>query len=73
MRPVACPRSCGLLIEQPAPEALALALERVIADDALRTRLQDRAWHDYPFGIEQLAERVDAVRERVLAGLRKAA
>jgi glycosyltransferase involved in cell wall biosynthesis len=66
-------RGRGLLIEQPAPEALALALERVIADDALRTRLQDRAWHDYPFGIEQLAERVDAVRERVLAGLRKAA
>ncbi|HSA83195.1 MAG TPA: glycosyltransferase family 4 protein [Geminicoccaceae bacterium] len=66
-------RGRGLLIEQPAPEALALALERVIADHALRARLQDQAWRDYPFGIEQLAERVDAVRERILAGLRKAA
>jgi glycosyltransferase involved in cell wall biosynthesis len=66
-------RGRGLLVEQPAPEALALALERLVADHALRARLQDRAWHDYPFDIEQLAERVDAVRERVLAGLRKAA
>jgi glycosyltransferase involved in cell wall biosynthesis len=66
-------RGRGLLVERPAPEALALALERLIDDEALRARLQDRAWHDYPFGIEQLAEQVDAVRERVLAGLRKAA
>ena len=66
-------RGRGLLIEQPAPEALALALERLIADQALRARLQDQAWRDYPFGIAQLAERVDGVRERILAGLRKAA
>ena len=66
-------RARGLLIEQPVPEALALALEQLIADDALRARLQDRAWHDYPFDIAPLAERIDAVRERVLAGLRKAA
>jgi glycosyltransferase involved in cell wall biosynthesis len=66
-------RGRGLLIEQPAPEALALALEQVISDDALRARLQDQAWHDYPFGIEPLAARIDAVRERVLAGLREAA
>jgi len=66
-------RGRGLLIDPPDPEALAAALERVIADDALRAGLQARAWQDYPFGIEQLAERIDAVRERVLAGLRRAA
>jgi glycosyltransferase involved in cell wall biosynthesis len=66
-------RGRGLLIEQPAAEALALALDRVISDGALRARLQEQAWHDYPFGIAPLAERIDAVRERILAGLRKAA
>jgi glycosyltransferase involved in cell wall biosynthesis len=66
-------RSRGLLIEQPAAEALALALDRVISDQALRARLQDQAWRDYPFDIAPLAERVDAVRERILAGLKKAA
>ena len=66
-------RGRGLLIEQPGPEALALALEQVIADQALRARLQDRAWHDYPFDIAPLAERIDAIREQVLARLRKAA
>ena len=66
-------RGRGLLIEQPAAEALAQALERLTLDDALRARLQAQAWHDYPFDIAPLAERIDAVRERVLAGLRKAA
>jgi glycosyltransferase involved in cell wall biosynthesis len=63
----------GLLIDPPAPDALATALERAVADDALRTRLQAQAWQDYPFEIRQLAERIDAVRESVLAGLRRAA
>ena len=62
-------RGRGLLIERPAAGALALALERVIADDALRTRLQHQAWHDYPFDIGPLAERIDRLRETILAGL----
>ena len=66
-------RGRGLLIDRPAPEALARALDRVISDHALRAGLQDQAWQNYPFGIEPLAARVDAVRERILAGLRKAA
>jgi glycosyltransferase involved in cell wall biosynthesis len=66
-------RGRGLLIERPAPEALALALDRVISDDALRGRLQSQAWNDYPFDIAPLAERIDAAREQILAALRKAA
>jgi glycosyltransferase involved in cell wall biosynthesis len=66
-------RGRGLLLEQPGPETLARTLDQMISDDALRARLQDQAWHDYPFGIEALAERIDAVRARVLAGLREAA
>lgn len=63
----------GLLIDRPAPDALALALERAIADDALRARLQHQAWHDYPFEIGILAARLDALRESILAGLSRAA
>ena len=49
-------RGRGLLLDQPGPEALALALERLIADDALRAQLQHQAWHDYPFDIGPLAD-----------------
>jgi glycosyltransferase involved in cell wall biosynthesis len=63
----------GLLIERPTPDALALALERAIADDGLRARLQHQAWHDYPFEIGILAARLDALRESILAGLSRAA
>ena len=63
----------GLLLEPPGADALALALERVIADDALRTDLQQRAWHDYPFDIHPLAARIDSLRETILAGLSRAA
>jgi UDP-glucose:(glucosyl)LPS alpha-1,2-glucosyltransferase len=66
-------RGRGLLIEPAAPEALAEALERVIADDALRADLQDRAWRDYPFDIQQLADGIDDLRAATLAGLRRAA
>jgi glycosyltransferase involved in cell wall biosynthesis len=66
-------RGRGLLIERPDAAALALALERVIADDALRADLQHRAWHDYPFDIHPLAARIDTLRETILAGLRRAA
>ena len=66
-------RGRGLLIEEPDADALALALERVIADDALRARLQHQAWHDYPFDIAPLAERIDRLREAILAGLPRAA
>jgi glycosyltransferase involved in cell wall biosynthesis len=66
-------RGRGLLIERPTADALALALERVIADDALRADLQRQAWHDYPFDIHPLAARIDALRETILAGLRRAA
>ena len=66
-------RGRGLLIEQTAPEALAEALERVIAGDALRAHLQHQAWHDYPFEVSRLAARLDALREAILAGLSRAA
>jgi glycosyltransferase involved in cell wall biosynthesis len=66
-------RGRGLLLDQPGPEALAPALERLIADDALRAQLQHRAWHDYPFDIGPLAERIDRLRETILAGLSRAA
>ena len=66
-------RGRGLLVERPAADALALALERVIADDAFRAHLQHQAWHDYPFDIRPLAARIDALRETILAGLRRAA
>ena len=66
-------RGRGLLIERPDPDALALALERLIADDALRGRLQHQAWHDYPFEIGRLAARIDALRATILAGLDRAA
>ena len=66
-------RGRGLLIERPTADALALALERVIADDALRADLQHQAWHDYPFDIHPLAARIDGLRETILAGLRRAA
>jgi glycosyltransferase involved in cell wall biosynthesis len=66
-------RGRGLLIEQPAEEALAEALELLIADDALRARLQHQAWRDYPFDIGALAARIDTLRETILAGLSRAA
>ena len=66
-------RGRGLLIEPATPVALARALERVITDNALRARLQDQAWRDYPFDIRQLAEGIDGLREAILAGVRKAA
>ena len=64
-------RGRGLLVEPATPEALAEALERVIADDALRARLQDQAWRDYPFDIQQLAEAIDDLRAAILAGLQE--
>jgi glycosyltransferase involved in cell wall biosynthesis len=63
----------GLLIGQPDAGALAAALERLIADDALRARLQHQAWHDYPFDVGPLAERLDRLRGAILAGLDRAA
>ncbi len=66
-------RGRGLLVEPALPAALAEALERVITDEALRARLQDQAWRDYPFDIQPLADAVDDRREAILAGLRKAA
>jgi glycosyltransferase involved in cell wall biosynthesis len=63
----------GLLIGQPDAGALAAALERLIADDALRARLQHQAWHDYPFDVGPLAERLDRLRGAILAGLDQAA
>jgi glycosyltransferase involved in cell wall biosynthesis len=66
-------RGRGLLVEPAASEALAVALERVIVDQALRLRLQDQAWRDYPFDIERTAGAIDDLREAILAGIRKAA
>ena len=66
-------RGRGLLVEPALPEALAEALERVIADEPLRARLQDQAWRDYPFDIQALADAIDDRREAILAGLSKAA
>jgi glycosyltransferase involved in cell wall biosynthesis len=63
----------GLLIEPATPAAFTCALERLMTDDALRTRLQDQAWRDYPFAIEPLAEKIDDLRAAILAGIRKAA
>ena len=63
----------GRLIGPPSAPALAAALARLIADDAQRAHLQSRAWQDYPFGIDRLAARIDALRETILAGLKKAA
>ncbi len=63
----------GRLVEPATPAALAEALEQVIADDALREDLQDRAWRDYPFDIQQLADGIDELRAAALAGLRRAA
>jgi len=66
-------RGRGLLVEPATPEALAQALERVIADDRLCDRLQAQAWRDYPFDIGELAAALDDRREAIFAGLRKAA
>jgi UDP-glucose:(glucosyl)LPS alpha-1,2-glucosyltransferase len=66
-------RGRGLLVEPAAPGALAVALERVIMDEALRAGLQERAWHDYPFDIQKLADAMDDRRDAILTGLRKAA
>jgi glycosyltransferase involved in cell wall biosynthesis len=66
-------RGRGLLTARPLAPDLAEALERLIADDALRARLQDQAWRDYPFDIKQLADTIDDLREAILAGLRRAA
>jgi glycosyltransferase involved in cell wall biosynthesis len=66
-------RDRGLLIEPATPAALASALERLIMDDTRRAGLQDQAWRDYPFAIEPLAEKIDDLREAILAGIRKAA
>lgn len=61
----------GLLIE-PRADALAAALERLLAEPSLRRRLQQQAWADYPFRIEALAARIDRVRETILAARRAA-
>lgn len=66
-------RGRGLLIERPSADALAAALEQAIGDDALRARLQHQAWHDYPFDIDALTARIDALRATILAGLDRAA
>lgn len=59
-------RGRGLLVEECSPDALATALERVIADRQLRDGLQDRAWHDFPFDIEKTTARQDDLREALL-------
>lgn len=60
----------ALLIDRPAPNALADALERVIADDRLRAQLQRQAWEDYPFSVAQMATKLDDIREEIFARMR---
>ena len=62
-------RERGLLLEESSPDALAAALERVIADRTLRDELQGRAWSDFPFGIKETTARHDDLREALLDGL----
>jgi UDP-glucose:(glucosyl)LPS alpha-1,2-glucosyltransferase len=59
-------RGRGLLVEEPSPDALAAALERVIVDRNLQDELQRRAWSDFPFGIEETTARHDDLREALL-------
>lgn len=55
----------GLVIESSARE-LATALERLIADDGLRTTLQRRAWEDFPFSLAEATGRMDRIRASIL-------
>ena len=60
-------RDRGVLLDDKTPARLADALDELIRNDALRERLQERAWSSFPFTIEAMAEGYDRVRERLLA------
>lgn len=55
----------GLVLDETTPARLASALERLIGDDRLRAGLQERAWSDFPFTVEAMAEGYDRLRERL--------
>jgi len=57
----------GIVIEDVNAETLSIALERLIADDAERARLQHLAWNDFPFDIRERVEEWDSRRDAMLA------
>lgn len=63
------PAETGLLVPQRSPDVLAVALERLLRDDELRTRLgaNARRYAEQRFDSSRNAERVMAVYDRVLA------
>jgi len=50
------------IVDDPTLDAFAAALDKLVTDDAYRTRLQETAWRDFPFTAERMADDADGCR-----------
>lgn len=54
------------VIDTPDIAHFSAAFNRLLTDDAYRTRLQDVAWHDFPFTTDAMADDADELRAQSL-------
>ncbi|MDB2390206.1 glycosyltransferase family 4 protein [Alphaproteobacteria bacterium] len=59
----------ALIVDHPNVSTFSKALTTLVGDDAIRQKLQDKAWDDFPFTASQMAEDADSLR--LLALLRE--
>jgi glycosyltransferase involved in cell wall biosynthesis len=62
----------GIVLDDVNVGTLSAVMDRLISDEAERTRLQDLAWRDYPFDISDRVEGWDRRRDAMLSGEVKA-
>lgn len=61
----------AFLLNRPHAKDIVYALRRLIGDANTRKRLQQKAWHDYPFTIANMVKKLDAARKNVLERIPK--
>jgi len=52
----------ALIIDRPSVSSLRAGFEQLLTNDKLRLELQAKAWADFPFTSEAMANRVDGLR-----------
>ena len=56
------------IVDDPTVDNLTSSLERLVTDDDYRATLQRKAWEDFPFTAQKMADDADTVRAAVIHG-----